>query len=206
MIDKPEISVNLLRLADGTLIDPLTRVPVTGSQSLGVDEEPSSLSSTPVSITPDVRRSLLDLTLSHQQMAFVNNVLVYTLWGLPDDEIATVCGCSAVDVQIVRDLKEYGEMHDGLMDGIRRAYIATAHGIIASAADTAAGIVVNALRSKSPRMQMEAAKDVLDRSGHRPADHQSLNLKIGDEDSLVIRVVRESEKPRIPTIDLSVGN
>jgi hypothetical protein len=213
-----EQTVRMIRLADGTLIDPLTRRPIMSPRD---DVDPSSLddridrdgADDPAgtasyqqvgTIAPISRRSLLDLTLSADQMAVLNNVLVYTLWGLPDDEIAIQCNCSVPDVHTVRDLDEYSRMHDALLAGMRQSYSASAHGVISKAAVAAARVVVSSLRSSSVRMQFDAARDILDRSGHRPADHSAININLnrGDDDALVIRVVRESDLPKIPTIDL----
>lgn len=216
MIDKPEISVRLVRLADGTLIDPLTRQPVSVSTADADDDAPSvddvddgaaphpQAAST---IVPLARRSILDLTLNAQQMAVVNNVLVYTLWGLPDDEIAMQCKCTVGDVHTVRELREYTTMRDALLDGMRASYIASAHGVLSEHAVTAAKTVVSQLRSGSNRMKFDAARDILDRSGHRPADHSSvsINLNKGSDDQLVIRVVREQDRPTIPTLDIHLN-
>jgi hypothetical protein len=204
-----ETSVNLLRLADGTLIDPLTREPINIGQREdgGVESEKPP---TPVAqvdtIIPTVRRSIHDLKLNRHQMAVVNNVLVYTLWGLPDDEIAIQCDCTAYDVEAVRELQEYNSMHDALVGGLRASYSSTAQGIISNAATQAANTVVHVAKNGKGRMQFDAARDILDRSGHRPADRAALsfNLETGGDD-LIIRVVRESEKPRVPTLDLSNG-
>lgn len=217
MTDKPEISVRLIRLADGTLIDPLTRQPVNpptaDTSDSGVDgdgdaEQAGSTRSHPHTIAPLSRRSVLDLTLNPQQMAVINNVLVYTLWGLPDDEIAMQCNCTPDEVSIVRDLEEYNRMHDALVAGVNAAYTSSAHGIIAQSAVKAAHIVVRALDDTSKTMRMEAAKDILDRSGHRPADHASVVIAMGKgaDDHLVIRVVRESERPNIPEMQVHNGS
>lgn len=210
MSDKPEISVHLIRLVDGTLIDPLTRAPVVhpprasdapSDSEIGSDDVSSSIGV----IAPLTRRSILDLTLNAQQMAVVNNVLVYTLWGLPDDEIAMQCNCTTEEVQVVRDLKEYTDMHDALIAGMRASYTASAHGIISRSAVAAANVVVGNLKSGSKSMQFDAARDILDRSGHRPADHAAINVTLnkGEDDHLVIRVVRESERPHIPSYDMN---
>jgi hypothetical protein len=210
---KPEISVRFIRQLDGTLIDPLTRQPVrvdspsssasSGVTDDGVAESPNSDPS-PNAIVPLSRRSLLDLTLNKQQMAVVNNVLVYTMWGLPDDEIAIQCQCDLSDIETVRGLTEYTKMRDALIAGMRASYTASAHGVISKHAVDAAHVVASNLRSPSKRMQFDAARDILDRSGHRPADHAgiSINLNKGTDDQLVIRIVRESERPNIPTLDI----
>lgn len=219
MIDKPEISVRFIRLADGTLIDPLSRQPIASPRrdpdgsSPDSEVEDDGVASVGSSVPPNdaivplSRRSLLDLTLNAQQMAVVNNVLVYTLWGLPDDEIAIQCNCTTNDVNVVRDLDEYEKMRDALIGGIRASYTATAHGVISKNAVTAANVVVSNLRSGSKRMAFDAARDILDRSGHRPADHASIsiNLNKGTDDQLVIRVVREADRPKIPTLDMTAN-
>lgn len=215
MIDKPEISVHLVRLADGTLIDPLTRQPVIPSPPQddtspvdGSGDDGITLASpSNDTIVPLARRSLLDLTLNPQQMAVVNNVLVYSMWGLPDDEIAIQCDCTLEDVLVVRELNEYVTMRDALIAGVRASYTATAHGVISQHAVTAAKTIVTALKSNSKKLQMEAAKDILDRSGHRPIDHAQVNINLnkGADDQLVIRVVREQERPHIPTLDIRVN-
>jgi hypothetical protein len=214
MIDKPEISVRLIRLADGTLIDPQSRQPVSSSPrrdelspSDSVIEDGGVEDQDLGTVVPLSRRSLLDLTLNAQQMAVVNNVLVYTLWGLPDDEIAIQCNCTTDDVAVVRDLDEYAKMRDALIGGVRATYTATAHGVISKSAVAAANVVVSGLRSSSKRMAFDAARDILDRSGHRPADHASIsiNLNKGTDDQLVIRVVREADRPKIPTLDMTAN-
>jgi len=192
--------VTFIRLADGTIIDPITKKPIAQPDPPeAILEEPTVPLPT---IQSESRRSLHDLTLSAPQMAIINNVLVYTLWGLPDDEIALVCNCTPDDVNIVRSLKEYTDMRDALIEGLRKAYMSQADGIIAQASTLAASIVVGALKDK--RKSFEAAKDVLDRSGHRPTDRNSLNLHVNNEDQLVIRVMRETHEPRTPVIDLKI--
>jgi hypothetical protein len=207
-----ETSVRMIRLADGTLIDPLTRAPVPSRDSRldddgagGIPRPAEDVPASPITIVPLARRSLLDLTLNSQQMAVVNNVLVYSMWGLPDDEIAIQCNCTLPDVLAVRDLHEYRTMHDALVAGVRASYTASAHGVISENAVAAAHVVVSNLRSASKRMQFDAAKDILDRSGHRPIDHTSINIALNrdSEDALVIRVVRDSEKPHIPGMTIN---
>src|SRR5215467_13349523 len=125
MTDDTEHTVRMIRLKDGTLIDPLTRQPVGSPQVADdrIDDDSANDGSPPTeglgTVVPIARRSLLDLTLDRHQMAVINNVLVYTLWGLPDDEIATQCNCTVADVLVVRTLDEYTNMFDALVSGLR---------------------------------------------------------------------------------------
>lgn len=210
-----DISVNLIRMADGTLIDPLTREPINSAlqgtkKSAKVDEpdevedevEEDDDDEVELVITPTERRSVMDLALAPAQMAVINNVLVYTLWGLPDDEIALQCNCSPHQVRIVRDLDDYKRMYNALMQGLRDAYLQTVHGIFAEAAPKAAKGMVRNLRHKSADISLAAHKDILDRSGFRPADKVEHTHNIGNGSELVIRVIRQGDADNIPTLDL----
>lgn len=204
--------VKLIRLVDGTLIDPLTRLPMNTTQK--PSESPSGATTgddsesddddveDQLQIVPLHRRSVMDMNLSPQQMAMVNNVLVYTLWGLPDDEVALQCNCTIHQVQVVRALDDYSKMKDGLIEGLKAAYSNSVQGIIAEAAPRAARGMIRNLRSKSPDIQQSAMKDILDRAGHRPADRVEHTHNIGSGSELVIRVIKQTESDALPVLDL----
>lgn len=213
-------SVQLIRMADGTLIDPLTKRPI--NQGLTTrkdskrdeavdadgdddDNDEVSDSDTDVDIVlrPTARRSIMDIALNPQQMAFINNVLVYTLYGLPDDEVAMQCNCTVHDVLVVRDLDDYGRMYDALLQGLRLAYSSTVNGIFADAAPKMARKMIAKTKNKSADISMAAIKDVLDRAGHRPADRVEHNHSHSFGDELVIRVIRETDREVIPTLELN---
>lgn len=213
-----EFSLTLIKLADGTLIDPSTREPVHSALQAkknsklpddgdgvgeGVEADEQEEDDVLAVVVPTARRSIMDLSLSKEQMAMINNVLVYTLWGLPDDEIAIQCNCSQHHLAIIRDLDDYKRMHNAMIDGLREGYTATVQGIMADAAPKAARGIVSNMKSKSADIKMAAMKDVLDRAGHRPADRVEHTHNIGNGSELVIRVIRQDDKTAFPTLDLS---
>lgn len=210
------IGVQLIRLADGTLVDPLTRAPINkqvsppskGSQpddETESDEDEMDENDVELVIQPTERRSIHDLSLNAAQMAVVNNVLVYTLWGLPLDEIAIQCNCTMAQVEAIRDMDEYKSMHEYLIEGLRTAYSSTIHGMIAEAAPQAARKLIRNIKSKSADISMTAVKDVLDRAGFRPADKVEHTHNIGNGSELVIRILKDSERDVIPTLDLDIN-
>lgn len=209
-----EISVSLLRLQDGTLIDPLTREPmnvITKEVNNKEDEEdiPPTYEVDPSSLNLKAleRRSIMDLKLSPSHMAVINNVLVFTVWGMPDDEIATVCNCDVFDIEKIRQLDEYSQMQGALTEGMFAAIANDVQGRLTLASLTAADRIVQGLNSKSGDIRMAAAKDILDRSGHRAADRVEHIHSFGEEAELTIRVTHDSDKDDIPTIDLkSIDN
>ncbi len=212
------ISVRLIKLADGTLIDPSTKEPISGPLAAprrgtreekssdpvdeGEDEEEDDAPDD-ITIKPTARRSIMDLALAPAQMAVVNNVLVYTLWGLPDDEIALQCNCTVHQVRIVRDLDDYHRMHDALIEGLQAAQQSSVQGIIAQAAPRAAKQIIGLMKNKSADIKMTSAKDILDRAGHRPADRVEHTHNVFGNHELVIRVIKESERDALPTLELT---
>lgn len=210
-------SVQLIRLADGQLIDPLTREPINAKPAVKPaqrtatlveeteddieDEDDEEVSD--MLIRPTARRSIMDIALNKQQMAMINNVLVYTLYGLPDDEVAIQCNCAVHNVHVIRDLDDYRRMYDALIDGLRSAYSSTVQGIIQDAAPVAARSIVRKMKNKSSDISMAAIKDVLDRAGHRPADRVEHSHSFG-EGELVIRVIQQNDEKSIPTLELNV--
>ena len=205
------LAVQLIRLNDGTLIDPKTREPVNA----GLQSKKSSTRTTEheesqddddlndedsVVVQPLARRSIVDLTLGPQQMAVINNVLVYTLWGLPDDEIAIQCNCTTHQVRVVRDLDEYSRMYNALVDGLKASFASTVDGIFTTAAPAAARTLVRRTKDKSKDIQMAAIGSILDRAGHRPVDRVEHRHTM--EGSLTVRVIKQ-DKADLPTLELS---
>lgn len=206
-----ELPLQLIKLEDGTYIDPSTREPIALFKkevaAKDAPPEPDDVEDDDVveqGIVPLHRRSIMDLKLTAAQMAVVNNVLVYTLWGLPEDEIAMQCGCSVHHVAVVRDLDEYKRMFDALVEGMRAHLASTVQGLLHEAAPKAAKGIIRNLKNKSQDIRIAAQKDILDRTGHRPADrvehtHQFLN---GSE--LTIRVIKQDDKS-LPSMDLKAN-
>lgn len=217
-------SVQLIRLANGLLIDPLTREPINMQPAKSAARPAQSRTPEPIepeeddedadedddaevndlTLRPTARRSIMDLALSPQQMAMINNVLVYTLYGLPDDEISIQCNCAVHHIHVIRDLDDYKRMYTALVEGLRAAYTNTVQGIIQDAAPIAARSIVRKMKNKSQDISMAAIKDVLDRSGHRPADRVEHSHSFG-EGELVIRVIRQDDEKSIPTLELDVN-
>lgn len=203
-----DITVNLLRLHDGTLIDPSTKQPIVHGKDS--DEESKEQYDTlndddgveDLDIIPLHRRSIMDLSLTAQQLAFVNNVLVYSLWGLPDDEIMMQCQCTLEQLNHARNLEDYTRIKESLIQGLQASLMQDVDNVFAMAAPKAARSLVRNLKAKSPDIRMSAMKDILDRAGHRPADRVEHMHNIGDGSELVIRVIKQDEANAIPTIDL----
>lgn len=219
------ISVLLFRLADGTLIDPLTREPVNQGSSLPKDDHTKGVHSTqaPVSksskskeveiieededeelhleLAPLSRRSLHDITIPKKQMAVVCMAIMYKNWGLPDDEIALAIGITPDALDHVRNLDMYIRLETDLIESLRAAYMQSVEGVFQKASLLAAKKMVSMVNSHAADIAIASAKDVLDRSGHRPADKIEHSIRM--EQDLTIRILRqEDEEKHFQTIDM----
>lgn len=224
-----EFAVLCLRQKDGTLIDPLTREPVSVPSASRNREDDKSYEPKRQRLEPEeqieeeiheeaeaaitavfevealARRSIHDIKLPPNQMALVCMSIVYEYWGLPDDEICMALNCSTSALMHIRQLDMYLSIKDSLIESVRRAYMASVDGIMQQASLKAAMKVAKLVGDKSSDIALSASKDVLDRSGHRPADKIEVTSK--SETSLVIRVIKEREEDKLlNTIDLSANN
>lgn len=227
-----EFSVICIRLKDGTLIDPLTRelvnqgspvdtAPVAPTSRSKKNDEPSEEDLEALDaeietlaaeyavdqafeVVPLSRRSLHDITLPANQMAVICMDIMYKNWGLPDDEIALSIGVSAAALDHVRNLDMYGRLNTDLIQSVRNAYMGTVEGIIQQASTKAALRMVKFVGGMDGDHALAASKDILDRSGHRPADKLEVNMNVAQD--LVIRVIRERDEDKhFSSIDLSAN-
>lgn len=140
--------------------------------------------------TETFHRSLADIDLPYKQMTSVLTVLAYSMWGLPIHAIARVLNVSEKAIQDVTELEGYSKVKQELLEGIRYSESSTVHGFLTQKARTAAGVMANSLGSKSPDIRITAAKDILDRSGFRPADKVEHLHRFQDE----LRIVHITDK------------
>lgn len=221
----PEFSVRLIRLEDGTLIDPLTREPINKGSSMSGEkshgravltnsnsndseeeeiEEDEDLSDISLSLVPIARRSFHDITLPRKQMAVICMAIMYKNWGLPDDEIATAIGISIDSLNHIRNLDMYSRLDNDLVESLRASYMNSTEGILQQASTKAALKMVRLIGDKSKDLGLAASKDILDRTGHRPADKIEHSIRM--EQDLTIRIISdEEEDAHFKTIDLEVN-
>lgn len=147
-----------------------------------------------------VKRTLADVSIPFAQMNAIMLVATYTIWGLEDFAIGKLMNVETQNVERIREHDAYDEIYRQLIESFRYAEAATVHGYISSKAKAAAQVVVSTLRSPSGDLRFTAAKDILDRSGFRPADRVEHVHKFDDE--LKIRYVSDDVTP--PTIDLEI--
>lgn len=185
-----------LVLADGTVINP-----ASGS----VDKQRAEYTAIPSNTEVQrhlgaVQKRLSDLPAPPQQMNTISVVLTYTMLGLSDDDISLATGLMVEQIDMIKMLEAYSDLQDQVVDAIIAADSEDVRNIVQSGARHAARTMNTLMDSESEGIQMQAAKDVLDRAGHRPVDIVEYRGKL--EGDLRIEVIERNPNDDPPIIDL----
>lgn len=150
------------------------------------------------------RRKLSDLPEPPKTMNALNIVLTYTLFGLDDTEIAIALGMTESQITNIRTLEAYNTMHTAVVRNIMDTETEDVRDIFRQHARTAARVLVDGLHNGNRGDRIVAAKDFLDRGGHRPSDVVDHRLRV--DGGLVIEIVRRDASVQVPTIDVQLGD
>ena len=189
-----------LKLADGSLVYP-------GGRVVGPDRDmsPPRFVEIPTHreaqrVITATRRKLSELPEVPKTMNAVSVVLSYTLFGLGDEEIAIATGLTVDQVGRLKCSDPFTQMYDAVVRNIMESETDVVRDILAKNARSAAAAMVEALQAGNRSDRMAAARDILDRSGHRPADVVEHRHKV--DGGLVIEYVRRDVGEKFPTIDM----
>jgi len=189
-----------LKLADGSLVYPGGRIvgPEGAPPPVRFVEIPTHREAQKV-ITA-TRRKLAELPEVPKTMNAVSIVLSYTLFGLGDDEIALATGLSVDQIGRIKCGDSFTQMHEAVVRNIMESETDIVRDLLAKNARNAAAAMVEALQAGNRADRMAAAKDILDRSGHRPADVVEHRHRV--DGGLVIEYVKRDMGEKFPTIDM----
>lgn len=185
-----------LRLADGGLVYPGGRIVGPGASSTFVAIPTHTEAVRTITAT---RRKIADLPEVPKTMNAVGAVLAYTLFGLDDEEIAIATGLTVDQVGRLKVSDPFTQMHDTVVRTIIDSETDVVRDLLAKNARTAAATMVEALQAGSRSDRMAAARDILDRAGHRPADIVEHRHRV--DGGLVIEYVKRNEA-EVPTIEM----
>ena len=155
-----------LRLADGRLIYPGGGV--GGEQPQRFVEVPTHVEAQ--RIVTAARRKLSELPEVPRTMNAISVILSYTLFGLDDEEIAIATGLTIDQIGRIKVGDAYTQMHDAVVRTVLDSETNVVRELFTKNARNAAQVVVRAMEEGNRADRMAAAKDILDRSGHRPSD------------------------------------
>jgi hypothetical protein len=186
-----------LRLADGRLVYPDGRVDHVDGPVDGLVEVPTHAEAQ--RIVTAARRKLSELPEVPRTMNAVSVVLAYSLFGLDDEEIAIATGLSVEQIGRIKVGDPYTQMHDAVVRTVLDSETNVVRELFVKNARAAAHVVVRAMEEGTRSDRMAAAKDVLDRSGHRPSDVVEHRHRM--DGGLVIEIVKR-DGAQMPVIDM----
>ena len=189
-----------LRLADGRLVYPEGETS-TGPEPNSVAVEIPSADDA-VRIVTAARRKLSELPEVPRTMNAVSVILSYSLFGLDDEEIAIATGLTVEQIGRIKLGDAYTQMHDAVIRTVLESETNVVRELFVKKARDAAQVVVRAMQEGSRADRLAAAKDILDRSGHRPSDVVEHRHRM--DGGLVIEIVKR-DGAQVPTIDMEQG-
>jgi hypothetical protein len=191
-----------LKLADGRVVYPDGRIDVgddLGSRTPGLVEVPTHAEAQ--RIVTAARRKLSELPEVPRTMNAVGVVLSYTLFGLDDEEIAIATGMSVDQIGRIKVGDPYTQMHEAIVRTVLDSETDVVRELFIKNAKSAANVVVRAMDEGTRADRMAAARDILDRSGHRPSDVVEHRHRM--DGGLVIEIVKR-DSTQLPVIDMEV--
>ena len=184
-----------LRLADGRLVYPDGHV--EGDDSPPLVEVPTATEA--VRIVTAARRKLSELPEVPRTMNAISVVLSYTLFGLDDEEIAIATSLSVDQIGRIKTGDAYTQMHEAVVRTVLDSETSVVRELFTKNARNAAQVVVRAMEEGTRADRMAAAKDILDRSGHRASDIVEHRHRM--DGGLVIEIVKRNGA-EMPVIDM----
>lgn len=188
-----------LVLADGTRINTRTGRPVRQNGALpGYIDVPTHRDAQRQVI--NVRKRLADLPEVPEKMNIIAVVAAYYMFGLNEYETALALGCTEGQVSRIRMMEAFTTLVDTMSSNIVETGQNDVRALLASQAPNAVNVMVSAMASENEQIAVVAAKDILDRAGHRPADVVEHRHRV--EGGLTIEYVKKGGEDSMPTLDL----
>jgi hypothetical protein len=185
-----------LVLADGTKIDP-TNGSIINDEILVEVPNTETIKQEIVA----ARKRINDLPVPPKQMNTLSVIISYSLFGLSDNDIAYLLSIETDELKNIKSSDVYIELQKTLVQNILASDASDVRGMFVQHSKDAASVMFNAMidQANGVNTRMAAAKDVLDRAGHRPAD--VVEHKHSLEGGLTIEYI--DNKNEIPVIDVT---
>lgn len=183
-----------LVLADGTMISPI-------DGDIVIEEvlvEVPNTEEIKREITAS-RKRISDLPVPPDQMNTISIIISYSLFGITDEDISNTLLVPLEQLKTIKDSDVYTSLQDQFIKNIVASDASNVRGMFEQKSANAANKVFDLMDSENETTRMVAAKDVLDRAGHRPADVIEHRHRM--EGGLTIEYVEK--KDDIPTIDIT---
>lgn len=185
--------------------------PLLTSRGLSIlpDRRPSAdeqeFEDVPISLNtfkPTKQRTLSELPAGVRELRGIACVLMFTLLGVGDREIADGLGINMADLRSIRAHQGYDECMGMVVEELINVNSSNLAARIAAMSQSALGQVYEiAMHAKKDETKLTANRDLLDRSG---AGIKELNAKRGTSDR-ALRIIMVDDDDGSRTVDITVG-
>lgn len=196
-------SVEFITLADGTKINTANGKKLRQESNL-----PPGYASVPthaqaVRAVTATRMRIADLPVPPRQMNIISVILMYSMVGMLEHEIALATGITVDQVNQIRTSQAYNTMYNTVSKNIIEQDMDDVREVIKRHSIRAVEKVVEIMEESDDKNSLKAAQDVLDRAGHRPADivQHMHNVNGG----LKIEFIQKKNENALPVINIEHG-
>jgi hypothetical protein len=186
-----------LRLADGTLINPIDGGIVKDNVLV---EVPRAVE-TQREITAS-RMRISDLPAPPKQMNTLSVILTYSLQGINDEDIGNVLGIEEDRIHNIKASDVYKDLQAAIIKNITESDLSDVRSLFVAASRKSARVMIDTAEDDELGIltRMSAANSILDRAGLRPNDVVEHRHSL--EGELVIKY-KDTTKDDVPIIDVT---
>ena len=172
-----------------------TRVSPTTAQTFSRVEVPTGTEAQ--RIVAGTRRKLADMPAIPKHLNSFAVVLVYTASGLTDNEIAVATGFTPAQVASLRSQSAYSQLEGMVIEAVKEQAAGAVKEILVKGELTAAQKLVELSADDDPRIALSAAKDLLDRGGHKAAEKIDIRAQMTNTFRIEVVDKRDGDAPVI---------
>lgn len=189
-----------ITLADGTVISMTTGRPVRDRNGVAPGYVAVPTNTEAVREVTRARRRIADLPDTPERMNIISCVASYYLFGLSDFEIAHALNVTEQQVGNIKTTDAFNKLIEAMTESIVEGGKDDVRMLIEQNARNAVQNIVTLMSSDDEKVAVVAAKDILDRAGHRPSDVVEHRHRI--EGGLTIEYVRKNADDAMPVLTL----
>ncbi len=140
-----------------------------------------------------VRHRIDELPLQDSKMNTISVIISYYLFGLSNNDISIITKIPLKQINNIIMLPAFNEMVDKITSSILESDQSNVRDYLQQQTKKAANKIVEIMQTGSTKYSLEAAKDILDRSGHRPVDVVEHINKM-DAELRIVHITKDEKK------------
>ncbi len=153
-----------------------------------------------IKLLSQTRRKFAEYNATPKELATYSALLVFTAIGIPDNDIAAALKTTITQLARLRAHPTYAELEEGVLIAARESDNTGVMKDLGMAERAAAATVVELMQCPDPKIAFAAAKDVLDRRGHKVAEKIDIRANMLN----TFRIELVDRRGSAPVIDMEL--